>query len=638
MRLLWILVFLGGLIAFSDLALVAADDVPSLAMVRDAGARPHPRVLLTDARVQELRELAAVDTRYQAALQALLARAQLYLAKAPVQDSADWNIWRETVARVYIYGFCYRYTGEEVYASALRTVLLTVADFPNWHDEASFLDTAEMAHAMAIGYDWLFGYLNDEERVKIREAIVQKGLQPGLAAYEGRARVHWWTRSDHNWNLVCNSGMILGALALDAGDAELATSVLGHAVRSMRFALPTYAPDGAWLEGSSYWEYATRYLVLALAGLDTAFASDFSMSASPGLATTWQYPVYFTAPNVPLVFAYADTLDHRWNVPFVFWLAARYDDEQAAASARDYFGKPHPWWSDMANEVRDPRFAINRMLDLLWYLPPPADAQVDPLPLDVLMKGKAIELASFRGSWDDGKALCVFVKAGANGALANHGHCDAGHFDVYALGNGGIRWASDTKKGPYLDGFFDVGTVEKPGKRWTYPITSAFNHNVLVLNNENQNPFAVAPVTGFGSSPEFSFVTIDLSPVYRAKAVVRGVAMLEKRQVVVQDELTLDEPTDIAWGFNSDTDIAVDGHRALLSKWGQKLQVTILSPAEASFDAVEVNKRRLSFKLAQQQGDVRIVVLFSPLWPNEEPRPAPDIRPLAEWKVEEVEE
>lgn len=612
-----------------------AQQLPSLAMVTEAALRDHPRLLLTEKRVTELKQIAETDKSYQQALEDLFQRAKLYIEKAPIVDSTDWNIWRDTPARIYILGFSYRYTGEEQYAKALRSVLLAAVQFTDWHAESSFLDTGEMTSAIALGYDWLYEYLTEAERETIHQAILQKGLQPGMEVYNGKAKASWWASTDNNWNPVCNNGMVIGALALGKEDVEFATAVLRQAVASLRYVLPSYEPDGGWMEGPYYWEYATKSLVVALACMQTALNDDFALSESEGLANTWKYPQYFTAPNVPTTFAYADSLDNRWNLPFVFWLAKRYDNEQAAATEREYFGKAHPWWKEIDQEVKDPRFAVNRTLDLIWYLPPVAEEEMKSLPLDAYFRGR-VELASFRSSWDDPKALCVFVKAGANGALASHGHCDAGQFEIYALGNGGIRWANDTKKGAYVDGYFDNGTAEKPGKRWSYPITNAFGHNVLLLNNENQNPFATAPFTSFGSSDNFSFVTMDLTPVYRAKAVKRGIAMINKRQVLLQDELTLEEPTEVVWGMNCEATIKLEDNRALLTRWGQQMDVTILSPPGAVFDADTINKHRLTINLTKQTGELRFVVLFAPLWPKEEALKEPEIHPLAEWKVDDA--
>ncbi len=598
-------------------------------LVAKVGA--HPRVLLTDARVGELQALAKTDSALKGALDALAQRAELYLAKPAVQDSPDWNVWRETVARVYILGFSYRYTGDKRFADALRGVLLTASAFPTWHDENSFLDTAEMTHAVALGYDWLYRDLNDADRATIRGAILTKGLQPGLACYRKEAKASWWTGSNHNWNTVCNGGMITGALAVASDDPATAATVLDFAIASLRHSVPTYDPDGAWMEGPYYWEYATRYLVLSLASLQGTLGTDFGLSDGPGLRNTWRYIHYVTPNSSPLVFAYADSLDNRWSVPAVFWLAKRYDDPLAAESERVYFAKPHPWWPDVTKEVADPRFAVSRVLELVWYLPPPAHAPaLRDLPLDTRFKGK-VELATLRGSWEkDG--LCVFVKAGPNGALANHGHCDAGQFELYGMGTGGFAWTRDTKKGGYPAGFFDNGTADKPGKRWSYPVANAFGHNVPILNGQNQNPFATAPIIAFGSSAARSFAVVDLTPVYTAKAAARGVALLARKAVLVQDEFTLDTPAELRWQMTSEAKVTLVAGGATLDRWGQQMQVTILSPAGAQFDPDEAAKKRLVLKLTNQTGAVRVAVFFSPQWPDGTRVPAPTLTPLAEWK------
>src|SRR5574337_466015 len=87
---------------------------------------------------------------------------------------------------------------------------LAVSAFPDWNP-SHFLDVAEMSHAVAIGYDWLYDFLSAADRAIVRKALVTHGLRPSLELYRAQKG---WVAVSHNWNEVCNGGMVLAALAI----------------------------------------------------------------------------------------------------------------------------------------------------------------------------------------------------------------------------------------------------------------------------------------------------------------------------------------------------------------------------------------------------------------------------------------
>ena len=624
---------------FAGLAVQAPAELPAADKILATLQKDHPRLLLTDARLQELKQLAANDPALQKAAGDLVALAKLYLPKPVVTPSLDWNQWRETVARTFATAFAWRWAGDEPCLAKAKETLLAAAAFDDWYENRQFLDTSEMILAVAVGYDWLYPALSEAERTAIRTAIVEKGLKNGLKDYAaGGAGRSWWIRSNHNWNLVCNAGMVAGALAVGDTDADVAAAALAGALTSMPFALESYKPDGAWMEGPYYWEFATRYGVMALASLQTALGTDFGLSENQGLANTWRFGAYVTAPNNLSVMAFADSLEHHWPLPYVFWAAGRYKDSLAARYELQYFGTPHPWWPKLTDEVNDPRHAVNRALDLAWYTTPAPDtpALKDALPLDALLKGKA-ELASFRSAWDDPNALWLAVKAGPNGGLVNHGHCDAGSFELYAKG---ARWAFDPGRAGYGEGYFDVGTAGNPGKRWTYPKVMARGHNVLLLDGANQDPFAEAPIVKFAPGAETAFAVADLSAVCKAQATAakRGFNVVCRRSVLVQDELELDQAREITWGMNTEAEIKVAGPKATLTRWGATMQATVLSPPGAVFtveDPKDGLPRRLIVRVKAEPGATRLAVLLAPNWGDGKATPEPPLKPLEQWQPEE---
>ena len=162
---------------------------------------------------------------------------------------------RRALARVYTLALLWRLDGKQPYFDRAVRELDAVCRFPDWNP-AHFLDTAEMTHMVAIGYDWLYPSLTADQRQRYRHALVTLGLDPGLAVYRGKG---WWVKSEFNWNQVCNGGMTIGALAVAEDEPERSREVLDAAVKSLPLALTSYAPDGGWAEGPGYWDYATRY-------------------------------------------------------------------------------------------------------------------------------------------------------------------------------------------------------------------------------------------------------------------------------------------------------------------------------------------------------------------------------------------
>ncbi len=575
--------------------------------------REHPRLI---ARAQDwaaVKQAIASDELARAWHKRLQADARRMLTEPPVEHKLIGprllDKSRKALRRISTLAGLYRLDGNKEWAERARKEMLAAAAFPDWNP-SHFLDVAEMSTALGLGYDWLYAYLSAEDRATIRTALVEKGLKPGMDVYK---KGGWWTKAKHNWNQVCNGGLTIGALAIADEEPELARAIVTQGRASIPLAMASFAPDGGWAEGPGYWGYATEYNVFYLACLQSALGTDFGLSKLPGFDRTGGFRIHAVGP-LGKTFNFADAGDGAGTAAQMLWLARTFDQPSYAAHERT--------------------LAKNRpsIFHLLWIRAgsvsdgPNPPAKAAPLPLDAHFKG--VDAAFFRSSWDDPRALYVGFRGGDN--AANHSHLDLGNFVMDALGQ---RWALDLGGDDYnLPGYFGK-------ERWSYYRLRTEGHNTLTIDNDNQVTTAKAPLIAFHSTPERAFAVADLSAGYKPKLtrVRRGLAVLHRNQVLVQDEIEASQPVNIVWNFHTKADIKINGNRAILTQGKQTLEARILTPPGATFTVVSANPPAPQ----KQQPDVsnltirlpgvrqtRIAVLLTPAGTA---AGAPTIEPLDAW-------
>jgi len=407
--------------------------------------------------------------------------------------------------------------------------------------------------------------------------MVEKGLKRGLHIEQNKL---YWSVFTFNWNQVCNGGLGMGALAIADEEPALCGEFLHDALESIQLAMGSFAPDGGWDEGPGYWTYATMYNVALLAGLQSALHTDFGLSQMPGFSQTGLFPIYLTSGD-DHIFNFADGHDNPLNAPQLFWLARQFHRQEFAA-AKEKTDKGNPE-------------------ELLWYEPSNPDS-IAALPLDKYFRHA--EVVTFRGDWTNRNATYVGFKAGSN--RASHGHLDLGTFVLDAEG---LRWAIDLGADDYnLPGYFSKG-------RWDYYRLRAEGHNTLVFGPDGPGPDQILKadtrIIDFESKPERAYAVADLSPAYtnKTESVRRGIALLDRTNVLVEDEIQGDVPRELYWFMHTPASIKLKGSQAVLSLKGKKLYAHILRPPEAVFTSMPSTPLPGSPNPARQAANEGISVL-----------------------------
>lgn len=620
--------------------------------------KEHPRLILDDAELKKIKKLVVENPRAQLMKESILEQCLAILNEPLIEYSIPDGLRllgtsRLAVDRIYKLCLMYRIEGDTKFADRAIEEMLSAVEFPDWNPR-HFLDTGEMTHALGIGYDWLYHYMDDTQRDLIRFAIAEKGLKAGINDMENRA--HWVMRQ-MNWSQVCNGGLSIGALAIGDEQPYLSERILSKGLIYMRRTMEEYGPDGGWKEGPTYWHYATRYNVYYLAALESALGTDFGLSNSPGFSITGQFPFYYTSPILKF-FNYADANEDMrgdGEPHEMYWLAKKFDNDlfswyKQKLEKSDLrvlnWGTSTTTWSGTASTAESRPLQFHP-LDLVWFQDDVDKGPIESgLPLDAHFR--KIDVAMFRSDWEDTDAVFLGLKGGDN--QAPHSQLDLGSFVIDALGH---RWATDLGRDNYnLPGYFDLGVQTKytratsqtdVARRWTYYRNRTESHNTLLINGINQDPDARATIMKFGSSPEFAFAVVELSDAYsNIESVNRGVALIDRRQILIQDEVVLPENSEIIWGMITSADIELQGNKAILSIENKRMRVEILSQNESQFEIISATPpepqaqnegyTKLAFRVNSTLGMNRFAVLLTP-YEDEEvlTNLATEIKGLGDW-------
>ncbi len=616
---------------FTDGAQIISD------MIDKNGMYAHPRIIMSKEKFAKLRENIGQDSVMAILLEKLRGEADRHLNEAVCQYEIPDGIRlletsKRIQRRVAALAMAYNVFGEEKYAQRCYAELEAACNFQDWNPR-HFLDTAEMSTAFALGYDWLYHWMNDEQRAFIRKNMIEKGLTQVMEDYEDkpRTRTYRWYQDypGDNWKLVCNGSMSMAALAIgDEADAsDIASEVLTYAYKeSYAFVRRAYsAKDGTYSEGLGYWDYATYYLGLYSSSLTSTAGTDYGLADHEGLRKSVDFVRYMSS-NTPKSFSFGDDRDSRdtgWTV--LLWLADYYQSYDIAS----------------VRLKKIPNDSFN-YLDLLWIEEEKTPDSAKDSPTDWGEVGASN--ASFRNTWDE-SGIVTALHAGEN-VYKYHGHYDLGTF---YLESNGARFFTDLGNENY----------ELENRQYSYRIR-AEGHNTLVINPSqelDQQEGAECLITEFASGNEAYAVT-DLTAAYEpsgAESVIRGLKMIKDKEcVIIQDEISLDAPGEIYWFAHTKGEIALadDGRSAVVSVGSEKMWVGLISDG-ATFTVMNAELLPTSLAVPNQTdnssyrklavhltntSDATISVACIPL-KQEETQPSwmPVMKVISEWTSQIIE-
>lgn len=551
---------------------VAAIAASLAAGARAADLPPHPRLLLTPAAVERIADRVAADP-----LVALVRDATIVSAEqARVRRTCEYRIpdgkrlLGESRAAIHVVlhtAMAWRLTGQRDYLDRCVRELDAACGLPDWNP-GHFLDTAEMATAVALGLDWLHADLDPDARDRYRDALLAKAIRPAEEVLTGGKS---WAKASNNWSQVCGAGIAVACAAVAEDRAALDASPFARCLELMHDCEVFYA-GGGYPEGPGYWDYGTSYHVLGLAVAAGLGAPD---AVPPELARSVGFMAHGRGPS-GLLFNFADAQPGRDAfVPARGWLIRELPvtaepGDSAAALAGDLRRGLAALEPELRRTGGNDRFFP---LHLLWL---PEQPGHDPGLAPVAFTGGQQPVAMMRSGTADDDAVFVAVKGGTPGA--SHGHMDVGGFVYDALGR---RWIHDLGPDDYiLPGYFDA-------KRFSYFRLSARSHNVLIIDGGLQEPTCdPCPIGDVVASADAAAATIDLGPAYRlasgplAESVTRRVTLDREPRLTRIHDTVVAPAGDVRWQAVIDADAELDGSRVVLRKDGLAVALDVAATCD----------------------------------------------------------
>jgi len=467
---------------------------------------------------------------------------------------------------------CYLLSGREEYLQLARRYLLGIAGYKDWGNNRD-IEAAHLLYAAALGYDWLYPNLSEQDRDTIKDKLILQGgkLRPFFGL--GHPPLN-------NHRIVNLSALGIAGLVL-YGEAPEAGEWISYVNTQFKNTLDYYGEDGVSCEGISYWSYTVEYMLKYFVAADELLGENFLRH--PWLKNAADCPLFHSLPRNQwkennMFLNFGDSPRFCWYGPYyqLYKLASLYK-------------RPEIQW--LADEIF--RSGITRWhsdwLSLLWYDPSLKPEAPRDAPLTRFFEDW--DIAVMRSGWAGDENILAFKCSSVGGKRiseisspeypgSGHSHPDANSFIIFgdgewlaaAPGSTRIKW-TENHNTVVVDGLGQMGE----GEQW-------FNGR-LQFKEGRRAGFLAAE-----SRPEYDYVVGDAGAVYREetglKKFLRHMIYLKPEIIVVVDELSAATPAKFEWLLHTPGEIRImDRGDVLINNNNSFLQIAVLAPGEAKISS-----------------------------------------------------
>ncbi len=549
---------------------------------------PHPRVLLTSRRLEELHS-AYASNPYLTALSAKardLRTALVYssFAGENIALLPDVSVFPglpqyfsllENYSNAIAFNAVeYRLNCDQAALNAARKGLLTISNWPTWtppwfgaHGLHTYYEVGVFSQRVAIGYDLIANHLTLAEKEQIAEGLWRNGINPTIEEYFTNNRM---PIAASNW--MANSvGGALAAVVAVYGDlpdwnARLGTALAELSVAYNRLLNGLFPGDGSEAEPAGYQEFAMEGVSFGMAALHSL---GIRPPGTDRVLQSFWWPRYAEV-NPALVLDTGDFSGQLRALSGFAWEAEHSSDPSLrafydTAEAGSLLGVAKVQATGRTLE------SAPGLLDLTCCSRPAAPAPL-PRPSRIFPdRGSAI----LRSGWKPTDTV-ISIRVGP---WFNHEHHDQGTFQVAAFGHRLISEAgyADYYKDPNYQTYF----MQAPG------------HNIVLIDGE---PFsqpgeegrywsALAHYPHFTAhllTPDVDYLSAELTAAYGGAltAFQREFIFLKPDLLIIHDRLQSPSPHRFDWLLHAPLGAVTDirGANASITVDNASTEITSIGP------------------------------------------------------------
>ncbi|MCE5250879.1 heparinase II/III family protein [bacterium] len=484
-------------------------------------------------------------------------------------DYSRWSVPGYLAADTVENGaFLYALTGDREAGMKAKEFLLRFAAFEHWnhpwfdaHRMYSYYPVGLWCQGLAVGYDFLYPLMNEQERALVRKALLEKAIIPHYRDQVLNNRLPSLITNHIGMN---TTGILLATIALIGDDPEnpdMEPYLSGILTRYKAHIDAAYLPDGSYAEPETYTSTDAEPLVKCLAAIERNLGIDWTTTTP--VKSVYTYTAYALTANGLNAPSFGDGgRDYGAGLRRLhLWLARRTGDSLA-------WGR-YLWQNDRFPGRED-------FFDYLWM-----PEKIEPRPFSELppsqwfrSKGNAV----FRSGWTDDDLMLVF----RCGPHANHYHLDQGSF--WFLYNGEPLITEAGVVNYYRNLYYRSFYIQ--------PIA----HNTVLLDAYPESQQIADFDNGIGALDTFPRITScftgeiidavegELSCVYkeRLKEFNRSFVFMKPDYIVMYDNLAAVGNETFTWIFHADGagSITGNGNEVVISRPRTQLRMNILAPAD----------------------------------------------------------
>jgi len=462
--------------------------------------------------------------------------------------------------------------GDERYAQRAYEQTLYFCNMSSW-GTYQMIDNVQTAFGVALCYDWLYGWLSDEQKDTLVCALRNLHLDEISDLYDNRSKPEYkWSFhqnvfASNNHGLMNNTLTFLAAMAIAETDMEFCTDVMEHATQNLERCFAHWYPDSAWFEGVGYWGYAGPYMARYFLTMKNAFGHCFGYEDIDCLMNASDFVIY--AQSSQGAFVWDDMgISVNQKSPIIYSYGVLKED----IGLQKYALENTP-----VHTSPDPVFCLEYN---------PHTNYDSELELNLDKHFRDIDMVTMRNTFDSDQE--IWCGMAVQESRSTNGMMNSGTVALDALGE---RWIMNHGRENYYKGYW-----EQDGRRWQYYRTRAEANSCIVINPSEyggQNIDSKDVIDTFVSSPGSAFAISDLTETYKGQvsSYKRGINLFNNRRTfVVQDEIVLTEASELYSFFNiykSDIEILEDGKSAIISKGTKKLYVDVNCDNDFTFSVME---------------------------------------------------